>query len=258
MKKTISLLLAVLLVLSSFFCISFNALAEDEKENEDDNNVKVSDIFLDKNYTASFDKDDEYDKDLKMYNDTFLFEVPVSGNLTLSVKSKKKGYLSEYCTYCFINEDGKTWITTGNKLKKNYTIKNIPKGNYYFFVLYKKTKEKAGAMLGGTYDFKLKYAPNVKVPTLSKLGAKKKAFTASWKKTKGVNGYELSYSTNKNFKKAKSVKIDDAKTLKTTVSKLKGKKKYYVRIRAYKKIDLRYKTKTYYSKWSKSKVVKTK
>jgi len=50
------------------------------------------------------------------------------------------------------------------------------------------------------------------------------------------------------------VKVKKNKTTSSTVKKLKAKKKYYVRIRTYKKVN----GKTYYSGWSKVKNVKTK
>lgn len=96
--------------------------------------------------------------------------------------------------------------------------------------------------------------PKLGKPSISKLTKGKKRFTAKWKKVDGVGGYQLQYSTYKSFKKAKKVKIKGNKTFKKTVKKLKGKKKYYVRIRAYKKIN----GKTKYSKWSAKKSVKTK
>ena len=100
------------------------------------------------------------------------------------------------------------------------------------------------------------YKINPKGTTLSKLTAKKKGFTAKWKKqTKQTTGYQIQYSTDKNFKKNnKTVTVSKNKTTSKTISKLKGKKKYYVRVRTYKKVG---KTK-YYSSWSKSKSITTK
>ena len=51
-------------------------------------------------------------------------------------------------------------------------------------------------------------------------------------KIKNVNGYQIVYANNKNFKKASTVM-----TIKTncTIKKLKKKKTYYIKVRAYKK-----------------------
>ena len=88
-----------------------------------------------------------------------------------------------------------------------------------------------------------------------KIKAAKKAVSVEWKKVSGVNGYEIQLATDKKFKKnKKTVTIKKQKTTKTTVKKLKAKKKYYVRIRTYKIVN----GKKVYSAWSKVKSVKTK
>ena len=85
--------------------------------------------------------------------------------------------------------------------------------------------------------------------------AAKKAISVTWKKVSGVNGYQVQVATDKKFKKnKKTVTVKKQKTTKTTVKKLKAKKKYYVRIRTYKIVN----GKKVYSAWSKVKSVKTK
>ena len=80
-------------------------------------------------------------------------------------------------------------------------------------------------------------------------------FTVKWKK-KSCTGYQIQYSTSKKFAKkgTKVLKVNKAKTTSKTVKKLKAKKKYYVRVRAYKTV----KKKNYYSKWTKTYKVTTK
>ena len=78
----------------------------------------------------------------------------------------------------------------------------------------------------------------------------------SWKKQpKQISGYEVAYSTSSKFAKkaTKSVTVNKGKTAKT-IARLKGKKRYYVRIRTYMSV----KGKKYYSAWSKAKSVMTK
>ncbi len=98
---------------------------------------------------------------------------------------------------------------------------------------------------------------NAKIKKLTKA---KKSFKATWKKVKGVSGYQIQYSTTKKFTKktTKSVTIKKNKTTSKTVKKLKAKKKYYIRIRTYKNVKLNGKTVKVYSAWSKAKTVKTK
>ena len=103
-------------------------------------------------------------------------------------------------------------------------------------------------------DDQYEYNLNVKTvapvgTTLTKVKKGNKAFTATWKK-QSVSGYELSYATNKKFKKAKTKKIAASKK-KVTIKKLKKNRKYYVRIRTYKMIN----GKKYTSAWSKAKTV---
>ena len=62
---------------------------------------------------------------------------------------------------------------------------------------------------------------------------KRKKATVVWKKVFGANGYEVKYATKKNFKKAKTVTVKATKG-KVVIKKLKAKKKYYVKVRAYK------------------------
>ena len=88
-----------------------------------------------------------------------------------------------------------------------------------------------------------------------KVKSAKKAISVEWKKVIGVKGYQVQVATDKKFKKnKKTVTIKKQKTTKTTVKKLKAKKKYYVRVRTYKIVN----GKKVYSSWSKVKTVKTK
>ena len=94
-------------------------------------------------------------------------------------------------------------------------------------------------------------APAVKASAVKKLTAAKKAFKVTLKSVSGVDGYEIQYSLKKSFKKSK--KVTTTKTTKK-IKRLKKKKTYYVRVRAYKTVN----GVKYYSKWSKAKTIKTK
>ena len=89
---------------------------------------------------------------------------------------------------------------------------------------------------------------------IQKLTAKSKAFFVDWAQKGSASGYEIQYATNSKFTSAKKVTITSNKTDKTTVSKLSGKKKYYVRVRSYTTV----KGTKYYGAWSASKSVTTK
>ena len=105
-------------------------------------------------------------------------------------------------------------------------------------------------VVGGEY-----ISSKLKKPTIKKVTKGKKKVTVQWKKVSGVSGYEIQVATDKKFKKnKKTVTIKKQKTTKTTVKKLKAKKKYFVRVRTYKTVN----GKKVYSSWSKVKSVKTK
>lgn len=93
----------------------------------------------------------------------------------------------------------------------------------------------------------------VKVPTVAKVSkfratAKKKGFVLHWKKNTSVSGYQIQLSRKKNFKQAKSYHCNVKG--KDTVSGLKSKKNYYIRIRAYKTYQTsKGKTKKVYGKY---------
>lgn len=99
-----------------------------------------------------------------------------------------------------------------------------------------------------------------KKTSLKKASAKSKGMQVSWKKqTAQMDGYQLQYSTNASFK-GKTTKLATAKksAVSKKISKLKGKKKYYVRIRTYKTVNADGKKVKLYSEWSAKKSVKTK
>ena len=89
---------------------------------------------------------------------------------------------------------------------------------------------------------------------IKKIKRAKKSLKITWKKIKGVKGYQIQYSTSSKFKKAKKITIKKAKTTSRTIKKLKAKKRYYVRIRTY----IIVKGKKKYSNWSKKKSQETK
>ena len=97
---------------------------------------------------------------------------------------------------------------------------------------------------------------DLKKPAITKLTKRKKSFKIRWAKVKNASGYKLQYSTSSKFTKktTKTVKVKGNTKFAKTVKKLKAKKKYYVRVRAYKDG----KAVTVYTKWSKTKAVKTK
>ncbi len=89
---------------------------------------------------------------------------------------------------------------------------------------------------------------NKDLPIKSK---KKKQIKVTFGKVNKADGYQICYAANKKFKKAKKVLV---KATDKTIKKLKAKKKYYVRVRAYRKNG----SKKLYGAWSSVKKVKVK
>lgn len=97
--------------------------------------------------------------------------------------------------------------------------------------------------------------PKVTAParaSIKSLKKGKKKVKVKIKKVSGAKGYQIQYSTKKSFKGKKSVYVTSRTK---TIKKLKSKKTYYFRVRAYK---LNGKKKVYSKKWSKVKKVKVK
>lgn len=100
---------------------------------------------------------------------------------------------------------------------------------------------------------KEKQTAPAKVNSVTLKNTKRKTVTVRWKKVRNANGYELQYGRNKNFRKSKTKKKRMTRTT-FSIKKLKRKKVYYVRIRAYKLNG----KKKIYGKWSKTKKIKIK
>lgn len=149
------------------------------------------------------------------------------------------------------------------------------------YVLYKNitnpntnTCKVTGLASNKKYDFKVRayqiddsektYAPfgavvsqytSITKPKLnSAKSTSKKKIKASWSKVGGASGYQVMWSTYKNFSKNYKTKSVKAKYSSKTVTTAQSKKTYYVRVRAYKTIN----GKKVYSQWSSTKKVKTK
>ncbi len=103
-----------------------------------------------------------------------------------------------------------------------------------------------------TQDPKLdKVVKPAKVKRLKVKSKKKKQVKVTFGKVNKADGYQICYAANKKFKKAKKVLV---KATAKTIKKLKAKKKYYVRVRAYRKNG----SKKLYGAWSSVKKVKVK
>ena len=159
------------------------------------------------------------------------------GTIDLSgadVTVKAQVYTGEALTTDVTVKLGKKTLTKGT----DYTVKysdNIKVGKAT-------VKIKGKGKYSGTVKKTFKINPKAVTKLALKAGSKK--LTVTWKKVSGASGYEIQYGTKKDFSNAKKAKVKKTE-VKTTLKKLNAKKKYYVRIRAYKTVS----GKKYYSKW---------
>ena len=84
------------------------------------------------------------------------------------------------------------------------------------------------------------------------VSTKKKRAQITWKKVTGADGYVIQYGTNSKFKRAKSITVKKGTTTTKLFKKLKSRKKYFVRVKAYKYFD----GKKVYTKYSAKKSVR--
>lgn len=127
-----------------------------------------------------------------------------------------------------------TWeATTKKKGDYNYFLKGsneIKKlNNHKVHSEYKTKKFKK------SYPISDKDYMKVKVTKIKNVGKNK--IKVKWKVNSYCDGYILEYSTNKRFKNAKSIRIDNKYKKSKTIGNLKDNKKYYIRIRTYKDND---------------------
>ena len=141
---------------------------------------------------------------------------------------------------------------------KKVTLKNPSRKGYAFAGWYTdaKFKKKITSISSSAKSDYILYAKWTKVKVAkasltSAKNSKSKQILLKYKKVSDAKGYEISYSTDKKFKKAVTKK-NTAKTS-YTISKLKKGKIYYVRIRAYRMDST---GKKVYGKYSSMKKVK--
>lgn len=150
-----------------------------------------------------------------------------------------------------INEDG-TLVTTADALKAEGTYNIVVTATGYNKTLEFTYTNKSDTTATKPSDATTATKPAatttatkpavkpVKKVTVKKQTAKvkagKKKLTVTWKKDKNVSGYQIKIATKKNFKDAKTYTVKSYKTYKKVIKKLKAKKKYFVKVRAYKTV----------------------
>lgn len=184
----------------------------------------IAPTCTEKGYTHVGCKNCDYSKD-ENYVDALGHDYDI---VTVYPKEGKDGYVAHICRTC--NDIFKTEYVEESKVEEITT-----------------TNTRIDTTTATTKSIETK----VSKTKIRKLTAGKKKVKISWKKIKGVKGYQVKISKQKNFKKSitKNVKVT-----KITIKKLKSKQKYYVKVRSYKIISGAKK----YSDWSKIGKIRTK
>lgn len=207
----------------------------------------------------------------------------VNGSKKADVLFSIKNYINIFdsCTIKVKNVayNGKTGRVPDVKITVDKTGKVLKKGTHYKLLFSQSAKNRKKV---GTYPFTigdkgyyfyydesiyetddedysiydLYFKINPRKTSIYSTQALRGGFKVKWyKRTKQTSGYQVRYSTTKNFKKGTYHTKTIKNTSRTYFTKknLKRGKYYYVKVRTYKVVD----GEKYYSKWSKVKKIKT-
>lgn len=199
--------------------------------------------------------------DYSSYNTKHALPGKVSGfttksrtTSTVTLKWNKKAGADGYYIYRYTPSNKKTklvaTIKSGSTTSKKFS--SLKAGTYYYYYIapytvdsLTKTGAKSSKLTTSTYA--------KKVTATSLKSTAKKSLTLKWKKVT-CTGYQIQYSTSKTFRSnCKTITVGGSKTSRKW-STAQSKKKYYVRIRAYKSPN----GKKIYGTWSKTYSAKTK
>lgn len=232
-------------------------------DGDDNSFATAKSIAWKKDYTGQISINDDFD--------TYKFTISSGGNLPINITS----YMEYYCIRIFDSNGEEIWYTDENKWNSNVRYRKdthnvvLSTGTYYMQIngyWYNTNSKSPGKYVfsigtedaanpGTTKDPAATNKPVttkkprttknsssensavVKKPgTVKSVSAAKqrRALKVKWKKVSGATGYQVCYSASAKFKAKKTVT-----TVRTTytLKKLKAKKQYYVKVRAYKVKD---------------------
>ena len=243
-----------------------DSTAEDVDKEDEEGKITVNNLF-DANgyeqYAAGSPIADDKGRIYYKNDSNSLFSIgkcaPVSlGNVSglklkpsgtkVTVTFNKAAGANEYRVLYRLNNKGSFKVVMS---KTNKCVLTVPNSSVVT-VRVRPEHNDAAKKLNGTYTEDV--STYTSVSTIKKLIKGKKAFTVKFDKHVQSDGYQIQYSLKKSMKSKKTLKKAGYSTIKYKVKKLKSKKKYYVRVRSYRRLN----GKTLYGSWSKIKAVKTK
>lgn len=210
--------------------------------------------YYTENGVVKYDIDDTY---VPYKFDTSAFKVEnadvTSGSAKVTVPTLPKAYDAEYAVEGLTNvsvENGTLKYNATGVKPGQYTLNVTDKSAKYapFSASFTLTTNKSDKPSDATTATKPSTTTTATKPAVKpvkkvtvkkqtvKVKAGKKKLTVTWKKDKNVSGYQIKIATKKNFKGAKTYTVKSYKTYKKVIKKLKAKKKYFVKVRAYKTV----------------------
>lgn len=174
---------------------------------------------------------------------------------SIRLQWNKQEYASYFEVYRYDDAQGK-YVVIKNASKNHFNVKDLKMNKKYTFKVRAVKVMENGTKLTSDISAPLAAYTSPATPTIStaKSNAAKR-IAVTWKKAAGASGYQVMWSTSSTFKSNYlSVNVDSASKLSTVLTTSQSGKKYYVRVRSYKK----YGSGKIYSGWSDTLNVKTK
>lgn len=167
----------------------------------------------------------------------------------IGIKWHKSPNRSGYYVYRKVGSSSWSKVKTIKSISTvSWTDKNVTNGKKYTYKVcaYKGTKKYTNSITRTIYRLKRPSIKSISSPGEGKLKV------VSYKNS-CATGYQIKYSRNSSFSKSNKISVSGTK-LSKTITELTSGKIYYVKIRAYKKVN----GKKYYSSYSKAKNCTTK
>ena len=162
--------------------------------------------------------------------------ISTVGNIkkkTMTLGWKKVENAINYCV-AYRKAGAKNWTYAWTQGQTKYVIKKLKANQMFEFKVAAYGVENNKWVYGGWSNVSYRYM----AATTVKLKAGKRSFKATIKRVKKSSGYDVIYALNKAQTKSKKVKaLKGAGKIKFVAKKLKKGKRYYVKVRPYKKYN---------------------
>ena len=184
----------------------------------------------------------QYSNIVKIKLTSSMNSIPVRQKMK-SVQNSARGILVKwavssnaegYAVYRKTGEGG-SWkhiADVSGKKKNTYLDQSVKdkNGQIYYYTVRGVIGSKKSA-----FDEKGRGIVRLRTPRLKAESSKAGTATLVWSLNGAANGYEIQYSTSKDFRNRKTVTIDSGKTRSTEIRNLKSGKTWYFRVRSYRK-----------------------